>query len=208
MDNELNPVEERIYQLAQAYLLTVRKDDIHVKNALYFAFKLLEIESGQRDIVIPAIILHDVGWSEVSEAIMPKAFGPAADLSLTRIHEEAGARIAANLLNEVGYDSGKSAEILEIIHGHDTRESPLSLNDKIVKDADKLTRYSQCFPFFAGVLGLSLREYAEVLLTLGERWFHLVPSWEMAKAELKQWQCKIENNITPDRTFNQTLTRP
>jgi|WetSurMetagenome_2_1015567.scaffolds.fasta_scaffold62672_3 hypothetical protein len=192
MNMELNPVEERIFQLAQAYLLTVRRDDIHVRNALYFTFKLLETEPGQRDIVVPAIILHDVGWSEVSEEMMSKAFGPAADLSLTRIHEESGARIAANVLKEVGYDGVKTDEILEIINGHDTREGPLSLNDKIVKDADKLTRYSQCFPVFAGVLGLSLKEYAACLLTLGERWFYLAPSWEMARVELKQWQREIE----------------
>jgi HD superfamily phosphodiesterase len=192
MNMELYPIEERIYQLAQVYLLTARKDAIHVRNALHFAFKLLETEPGQRDIVVPAIILHDIGWSEVPEDIISKAFGPSADLSLTRIHEEAGARIAANVLKEVGYDSAKAAEVLKIIDGHDTRESPLSLNDKIVKDADKLTRYSQCFPVFAGVLGLSLKEYAACLLTLGERWFYLTPSWNMARIELKQWQREID----------------
>jgi hypothetical protein len=194
MDMDLNTIEEKIYQITQAYLLTIRKDDIHVRNALYFAFKLLETEPGERDIVIPAVILHDVGWSKVPEGIISKAFGPTADLRLTRIHEEAGAIIAANVLREVGYDGAKVSEILQIIDGHDTRDNPLSLNDKIVKDADKLTRYSQCFPVFARVLGLSLQEYAACILTLGERWFFLIPSWEMAKVELKQWRRDIEDS--------------
>ena len=34
-------------------------------------------------------------------------------------------------------------EILEIIGGHDSRSEPLSLNDMIVKDADKLWRYTK-----------------------------------------------------------------
>lgn len=31
---------------------------------------------------------------------------------------------------------------MEIIDGHDTREEPLSLNDKLVKDSDKLWRFT------------------------------------------------------------------
>ena len=34
-------------------------------------------------------------------------------------------------------------EILRIIGGHDSRKEPISLNDKVVKDADKLSRYSK-----------------------------------------------------------------
>jgi HD superfamily phosphodiesterase len=190
---DFNPIEEKIYQLAKAYLLTIRNDDLHVRNALDFAFKLLETEHGDRGIVIPAIILHDVGWIEVPEDIMSKAFGPAADISLTRIHEEVGVKIAANILEEVGYDGSNASEVLQIIDGHDTRENPLSINDKIVKDADKLTRYSKCLPIFASVLGLSTREYCVYLESLGEHWFFLPSSREMARVELKHWQREIED---------------
>ena len=43
----------------------------------------------------------------------------------------------------VRYDEEKIEEILEIINGHDTRKEAISLNDKIVKDADKLWRYTR-----------------------------------------------------------------
>jgi hypothetical protein len=186
--NSLNPIEDKIFLLAKPFLRTVRKDEIHVKNALEFAFKLLESEPGERDIVIPAIILHDVGWSSVPEGLMPKAFGPAADISLAKMHERAGAQIAAGILEQVSYDRLKAAKIVRIIDGHDTRDVALSDSDKIVKDADKLTRYSKCFLHFAGVLKLSRREYSSILITRGEHWFFLPVSWEIAKTELAKWQ--------------------
>jgi len=185
----LNPVEKKIYRLAERYLLTVRQDDLHVANALDFAFRLLETASGDRDVVIPALILHDTGWSEIPEDMMARAFGPAADVSLTRAHEQAGARIAAEVLMQVGYNGEKAAEILQIIDGHDTRQVPVSLNDKIIKDSDKLTRYAKCFPVFARVLGLTLPEYASILKSYGEHWFHLPVSREMARTALRDyWQ--------------------
>jgi hypothetical protein len=102
-------------------------------------------------------------------------------------------KIAANILEEVGYDGSKASEVLQIIDGHDTRENPLSINDEIVKDADKLTRYSKCLPIFASVLGLSMQEYCLFLESLAERWFFLPASGEMARVELKQWQREIED---------------
>ena len=185
---DLNQTEEEIYRLAKPYLQNIRDGETHVTNALEFAFRLLETEPGERDIVVPAIILHDVGWDQVPEDIMVKAFGPEADMSLTRIHEEIGLKIAANILEKVGYAVSKASEILKIIDGHDTRQEPLSINDKIVKDADKLTRYSNCFLIFAGILGLKAAEYASYLESLAGGWFFLPASKKMARVELKQWQ--------------------
>ena len=44
---------------------------------------------------------------------------------------------------KVKYDQEKTEAILEIIEAHDSRKEPLSLNDKLVKDADKLWRYTR-----------------------------------------------------------------
>ncbi len=93
--------------------------------------------------MIPAMILHDVGWKMVPEDLHLKAYGPHAIYpDVNRIHEVEGAKIAAEILREAGYDDGQAAEIVEIIEGHDSRKEPLSVNDRIVKDADKLYRYS------------------------------------------------------------------
>lgn len=92
-------------------------------------------------IVLPAILLHDTGWSQVDPADVLKAIEPGAgrhDLVIT--HEKEGARLATEILTDLGFDQSHIDEIVTIIDGHDTRLTALSLNDALVKDADKLWR--------------------------------------------------------------------
>ena len=136
----MRDIDYRIWELAGPYL-NIRKNDIHVQICCSYALKLLEFEQGEHDVVIPAILCHDVGWIKVPEELHLKAFGPTFDPELARLHEVEGVKVAREILLEVNYEPKKVAEILEIIDGHDTRLSALSLNDKIVKDADKLFRF-------------------------------------------------------------------
>jgi HD superfamily phosphodiesterase len=55
-------------------------------------------------------------------------------------HEKEGARIAREILEQIDYAPADIDEICAIIDGHDTRLTSLSLNDSLVKDADKLWR--------------------------------------------------------------------
>jgi HD superfamily phosphohydrolase YqeK len=138
----MKPIFQRLRQLAAPYLDT-RQNDIHTDISVQFAYKLLKREGGDEDVVIPAMILHDVGWKKIPEDLHLKAYGPHAIYpDLNRIHEVEGARIAEEILKTAGYNDGHIPEIVEIIEGHDSRKESLSLNDKIVKDADKLFRYS------------------------------------------------------------------
>ena len=94
-------------------------------------------------VVIPAVILHDVGWKHVPVEMHGRAFGPkATDPELNRVHEVEGVKIARVLLNRVGWDAKWIPEILTIIDGHDSRIEAISQNDGLVKDADKLWRYT------------------------------------------------------------------
>lgn len=94
--------------------------------------------------VIPAILLHDVGWKVIPENLQITAFGPnLSNPELARIHEVEGAKIAKEILETLHYLPGKMQEICRIIRGHDTRQRPVSRNDRIVKDSDKLWRYSR-----------------------------------------------------------------
>lgn len=51
--------------------------------------------------------------------------------------------MSREILEKLEYDDSLVDEIVEIILGHDSRKDPLSLNDAIVKDADKLWRFSK-----------------------------------------------------------------
>ena len=139
----MKPVFEKIRQLAMPYLDT-RHNDVHTAISTRIAFELLKREGGDEDVVIPAILLHDTGWKKVPAELHLKAFGPnATEPELHRRHETEGVKTAKEILQSINYDPAKTKEILEIIDGHDSRLKAVSLNDKIVKDADKLWRYSK-----------------------------------------------------------------
>ena len=42
-----------------------RNDEGHAEITLKYARKLVELDRGDEGIIVPAIILHDVGWSQI-----------------------------------------------------------------------------------------------------------------------------------------------
>lgn len=139
----MKKIFKTIRKLAEPYL-TTRENDTHTDISTHMAYALMETLGGVEDIIIPAVILHDVGWKTVPEESLLDAFGPGKRRpELNRRHEVEGARIAGEILMSVDYDKDKTRDILEIIAGHDSRKEALSLNDRIVKDADKLFRFTR-----------------------------------------------------------------
>jgi len=92
--------EIRLFKLAKPYL-PVMHNDLHTKEAVRFAFKLLDLAGGDREIVIPAVILHDVGWSQIPEDIAIEARIPEGSPELVKIHEDKGVVIAREILGQV-----------------------------------------------------------------------------------------------------------
>ncbi|OPX97805.1 MAG: HD domain protein [Syntrophorhabdus sp. PtaB.Bin006] len=192
----LNRTESRIFQLAKPYL-QVRDNELHAQNAVEFALKLLALYEAERAVVIPAMILHDVGWSRVSEEITREASRPHADRQLARMHEVESVKIGREILEEVGYDGARVAEILAIIDGHDSRAETLSINDRIVKDSDKLTRYAKNFWFWTRQLPMEPEELAGTLEGMIDQWFFLPESKEMARAEVIQRRLEMDDRHDP-----------
>jgi HD superfamily phosphodiesterase len=139
----MRAIFDEIWRRAKPYLNT-RKNDIHTEISVRFAEMLLEKEGGDENVVMPAIILHDVGWIKVPKDEQHKGFGPEIQSpSVVKKHELEGVEMAKRILEAVDYDKEKVAEILEIIEGHDSRKEADSINESIVKDADKLWRFSR-----------------------------------------------------------------
>jgi HD superfamily phosphodiesterase len=177
---------KRIHELAWPYLQT-RQNVVHIEICYEFARRLLEEEPGDPEIVLPAIICHDVGWIMLSEDLQRKAFGPTFDPKLRRIHEVEGVRLARQVLTEVGYDPEKTEEILEIIDGHDSRSTALSDSDKIVKDADKLFRYEpRGLSIDMRRFGLEATSYISWLTGQIEPWFFTETGKRFACHELRK----------------------
>lgn len=133
-----------IHARALPYLDT-RDNEIHIVVSFGFALQLLaEYPAADEEVVLPAIILHDIGWKMIPVEDQRSAHGPNMTRpDLQRLHEVEGARLANEILSAFPHLDARRAEIVEIIDGHDTRLDPLSLNDQLVKDADKLWRFSQ-----------------------------------------------------------------
>lgn len=178
---------QRIYELARPYLET-RQNDIHTRVAYSFACKLLGAEGGDEHVVLPAVILHDVGWDAVPEDLQLKAFGPGHnDLKIQRIHEIEGAKVARHILQEVDYDPHCIEEIVAIVLQHDSGTLAQSLNDAIVKDSDKLWRFSaEALTIDPERFGIDPKIHAKWLKTKIEKWFFTETAKKIALEELHQ----------------------
>ena len=133
-----------VWRAAERYL-RARKNDVHIPLSFAWAARLLEeYPDADRDVCLLAILLHDIGWYSIDmEDIIEKGFsGPNMLQSDVRyLHEEEGVRLGTQVLRQTGWDSAVIAQVCEIIDGHDTRPEPRHLNDRVVRDADKLWRF-------------------------------------------------------------------
>jgi HD superfamily phosphodiesterase len=168
---------DALWEAAAPYL-RARKNDVHIPLSYGFAERLLEAYDGDPAVVLPAILLHDCGWAVVDHQV--ERVGPAMHQSdMRRAHEIEGARIARELLTE------HVEEIATIIDGHDSRPRALSLDDALVKDADKLWRYTT-----AGVavgcdwFAMTPREYADWVDAERDRVIFTDVAKEIAREEM------------------------
>jgi len=142
----MDVVYERIMDLADPYQ-DKRDDKGHARITLEYATKLVALEHGEEDIILPAIILHDIGWSQMPASIIKVILTPGEFLQdeykVRCAHEQEGVKLAAGILTEIEYPQYKIDEILEIISEHDTRKGFISKNEGLVRDADKLWRFSK-----------------------------------------------------------------
>ena len=133
-----------VWAAARPYL-SARKNNVHIPLSYACAERLLEHHPEADDeVVLLGILLHDLGWAVVDqEAIYRDSFGPGGMESEVRLaHEREGARLAREILGALDYPEALVEEVATIIDGHDTRREALSRNDELVKDSDRLWRFS------------------------------------------------------------------
>jgi hypothetical protein len=129
--------------------MRARKNDVHIPISFWYAQRLLERHpEADGDVVLLAVMFHDAGWAVIDEErIYAEGFatgGQEVDLAsdVRILHEKEGARLASEALTALGEPAALVEEVAAIIDGHDSRRHALSRNDELVKDADKLWRYS------------------------------------------------------------------
>jgi hypothetical protein len=135
---------DEVWRASEPYM-RARKNDVHIPLSFAFAHKLLDLHpDADRDIVLLALLLHDIGWWSIDmHDIIEKGFGPNMMRSDVRfLHEKESVRLSRGVLQQTCWPESVIEAVAEIIDGHDTRPHPRSLNDRLVRDADKLWRFT------------------------------------------------------------------
>lgn len=129
----------KIWKLAAPYLKAgVRKDFyLHTQGVVKAVKLILKKEKGDADLLIPAAILHDTGWSKVPKRLQ-KSNIKQDKIKALKLHIKYGKKIAKVILNKLGYDAESIKKIIKIIDFHKFKY-PKGGNEKILIDADNLS---------------------------------------------------------------------
>ncbi len=107
---------KKLLQKALPYYKKGRKGDIeHIKWLYKTVPKFIDKHDKQidLDILMPVVILHDVGYSKV-----PKNSDPF-NLNIRKLHSLEGAKIAEKILTQLKYSKNKIKTIKKLIKRHD-----------------------------------------------------------------------------------------
>lgn len=157
-----------LWEAAKPYL-DVRNNDEHTIIAYALARVLLdEIPEADESVVLPAILLHDVGWSRIDPELLLLAIGRnPTRKDLVHEHEKHSVEIAREILEARRPEGVDIDAVLEIIDGHDTTKEAKNINDAVLKDADKGWRSTpHGMRTIAGWYGVPL---SEIIAMLEER---------------------------------------
>jgi len=109
----MKSIYTRLWAKARPFYDKGRPMDIeHIEWMMEEADRLCETEGLEERILLPLVILHDAGYARV-----PK--DNPFNLDVRRAHMKEGAKIAREILNEIGYDIGRTETIIYFISVHD-----------------------------------------------------------------------------------------
>jgi hypothetical protein len=109
----MNQIYENIWELAKPYYEKGRPMDIdHIEWMMQDAFLVCQKENLDSSLLLPLVILHDVGYAEVPKDNPFK-------LNLRKAHMEAGAKIARHILEKLNYPKDKIGKIEYYVSVHD-----------------------------------------------------------------------------------------
>lgn len=138
-DTDLDPIWKSVVPETRT-----RSNDIHLPISLAYAERLCQAYPQANSLLVRiSILLHDTGWGRVDEErILAEGFsGDWRKAEIRFEHERQGCAIAREVLPPLGYEDDFVDAVVAIIDGHDTRKEAKSLEDALVRDADRLWRF-------------------------------------------------------------------
>ncbi len=105
---------------------------VHILIVDDCAQELMQRHGGDSEIIVPAVHIHDIGWTLNENP---------------RNHDVEGAPIAREMLVNAGYPEDVVAKIVRIVLTHSCRPNsmPETLEEKIVATADGMAQFNQYF---------------------------------------------------------------
>jgi HD superfamily phosphodiesterase len=170
--------ESCLKERARPYLLQGRPDDWdHTLRAIEFGKALLKEEKGDPEVVITALVLHDIGWSRVPFDDFVHA--PPEKKKETRSlkeHMVQSAVLSREILEPFDFPKDKKELVLKIIAVHDLPEVIQDLPEPeavLVMEADRLDRFGEkSLNRYRKMFGENyLREGRRFLLEGSKTWF-------------------------------------
>ncbi|MCP4051211.1 MAG: HD domain-containing protein [bacterium] len=189
------PIFLKLMERAKPFLISGRSFDlVHTEEALYELIQFLKLEKNKKlncNILIPAMIFHDCGWSKVPKKILNMSYGNVKNDNPGKIiHQVKGASIAKKILKNINYDSKLIDEICHIVSVHDNpKEYKKSKNAIIVAETDKLVRYGHFLFYELIKIGIQTLEERIIFLEDGiDKWFS-VPEYKVRARFLLDLRC-------------------
>ena len=126
-------------------------DEQHAAETVQLVLKYSEEKDWDLDVLIPTAMMHDIGHAAILPEHMKYVTGAEKLPNGKLVHMLTGAKIAKEILEKIGYDEDKTAEIVDIISVHDMDRVKGADNDemydtdnkKIFHDLDALDRYTK-----------------------------------------------------------------
>lgn len=123
-----------------------RGNHFHLPLSVAYARRLCDAyPEADRQLVLVATLLHDTGWAHVDEdRIISEGFrGDWRKADIRFEHEAQGCEVARRVLPGLGYSQEFIEKVCAIIDGHDTRQQAHSLEDALMRDADRSWRFDR-----------------------------------------------------------------
>ena len=164
-----------------------RGDSGHGEVVTYFSSVLCSILGGNPNIIVPAAMFHDTGYTAGAEEFRA-AVSAGTDKILRLEHQIRGAHYARKGLIGRGLVPAHISEIQDIIMDHDTRFLSTTGNGKIMQDADILWRFT--LPQTIHYWEFIKQEYRTILKCMEDKEiatpnrFHFPQAEQIAKLEM------------------------
>lgn len=130
-------------------------DLVHARISMDFAIRLMAVLGGDPNIIIPGVLLHDIGNTEIeTDDLEKRTINPGTQSAknsystkLKQRHLDAGRRLSKMILQQAGYNDTLVEAISEIVGDHENQrgdppDDRTDINKVIVSEADKLYRFS------------------------------------------------------------------